>query len=74
MTHLFNRYNDLLNAGLEGAAPYSTLYEYEEGDMLFIDNLAVAHRASPDAVRGRIGSSSSTFAEAAFWLTGNEQF
>ena len=42
-------YNDVLNAGLEQG--YAIAYEYEENDCLFIDNLAVAHRASPDAHR-----------------------
>jgi taurine dioxygenase len=42
-------YNELLNAGLEDG--YAIAYEYEENDCLFIDNLAVAHRASPDAHR-----------------------
>jgi len=41
------QYNKLLNAGLgEG---YAIEYEYETNDCLFIDNLAVAHRAAPQA-------------------------
>ena len=47
MKQLFNEYNDLLNAGMEDG--YSIPYEYKDGDCIFIDNLAVAHRASPDA-------------------------
>lgn len=47
MKKVFNEYNDLMNAGLtEG---YGIPYEYEDGDCIFIDNLAVAHRASPEA-------------------------
>jgi len=69
MRQLFNEYNDLLNAGLPdgspyktaperqqrppGAPPFAVAYEYEEGDMVFIDNLAVAHRAAPEAHAGR---------------------
>jgi len=49
MAALFNRYNDLLNAGFDGPEPYSIKYEYEEGDMVFIDNLAIAHKAMPEA-------------------------
>jgi len=44
MTDLFNRYNKLL----EDTA-YRVDYQYEEGDCIFIDNLAIAHRASPEA-------------------------
>lgn len=51
MKTLFNEYNDILNAGMkkkeEGG--YTLAYEYKDGDFLFIDNLAVAHRASPEA-------------------------
>jgi taurine dioxygenase len=47
MKKLFHEYNDLLNDGLEKG--YTTLYEYEDGDCIFIDNFAVAHRASPEA-------------------------
>ena len=28
---------------------YTAVYEYEAGDCIFIDNLAVAHRATPEA-------------------------
>eukprot|EP00306_Pavlova_sp_CCMP459_P001667 CAMPEP_0185176054 /NCGR_PEP_ID=MMETSP1139-20130426/27737_1 /TAXON_ID=298111 /ORGANISM="Pavlova sp., Strain CCMP459" /LENGTH=433 /DNA_ID=CAMNT_0027741803 /DNA_START=9 /DNA_END=1311 /DNA_ORIENTATION=+ len=65
MRQLFNQYNDLLNAGLsddspyrtaperqqrpEGVKPFTTAYQYEKGDVVFIDNLAVAHRAAPEA-------------------------
>ena len=30
-------------------AAYAAVYEYEEGDCIFIDNLAIAHRAAPEA-------------------------
>ena len=33
----------------EAAGAYTAVYEYEEGDCIFIDNLAVAHRATPEA-------------------------
>jgi len=44
---LCHEYNDILNAGLENG--YATAFEYNENDCVFIDNLAVAHRASPEA-------------------------
>ncbi|MDR9428743.1 MAG: TauD/TfdA family dioxygenase [Salibaculum sp.] len=44
---LCHAYNDILNAGFEGG--YATAYEYRENDCVFIDNLAVAHRAAPEA-------------------------
>jgi len=44
---LCHQYNDLLNAGFKNG--YSVNYEYESNDCLFIDNLAVAHRAAPEA-------------------------
>jgi taurine dioxygenase len=47
MTELFNDYNDILNAGVTDG--YTINYEYKEGDCIFIDNLAVGHRASPEA-------------------------
>ena len=47
LRHLCHEYNDLLNSGFEQG--YATEYEYESNDCLFIDNLAVAHRASPQA-------------------------
>jgi taurine dioxygenase len=31
------------------ASAYTMVYEYEAGDCIFIDNLAVAHRATPEA-------------------------
>lgn len=40
-------YNDLLNAGFDNG--YAIAYEYQKNDCIFIDNLAVAHRASPEA-------------------------
>ncbi|MBO6521200.1 MAG: TauD/TfdA family dioxygenase [Rhodospirillales bacterium] len=47
LRQLCHQYNDLLNAGLENG--YAIAYEYRENDCLFIDNLAVAHRAAPEA-------------------------
>jgi taurine dioxygenase len=44
MKTMFNRYNRLLNS-----AEYSHAFEYEAGDMVIIDNLAIAHRASGQA-------------------------
>ena len=40
-------YNDILNAGLSDG--YAVAFEYAENDCVFIDNLAVAHRAAPEA-------------------------
>ncbi len=47
LAKLCQQYNYLLNIGFEKG--YAVNYEYEEGDCLFIDNLAVAHRAAPEA-------------------------
>jgi taurine dioxygenase len=47
LTRLCHEYNDILNAGLEDG--YAIAYEYQENDCVFIDNLAVAHRAAPEA-------------------------
>jgi taurine dioxygenase len=47
LTQLCHEYNDILNAGLEDG--YAIGYEYQENDCVFIDNLTVAHRASPQA-------------------------
>ena len=33
----------------EESGAYTAVYEYEEGECIFIDNLAVAHRATPEA-------------------------
>lgn len=44
---LCHQYNDILNEGLKSG--YAIAYEYQDNDCLFIDNLAVAHRASKDA-------------------------
>ena len=44
MTQLFNRYNQLLQS-----PELMRSHDYREGDMVVIDNLAVAHRASPEA-------------------------
>lgn len=49
LTRLCREYNDLLNAGFEHG--YAIAYEYEANDCIFIDNLAVAHRAAPGAHR-----------------------
>ena len=47
MTELLNDYNDLLDASFDGG--YGIRYQYDTGDLLYIDNWAVAHRASPEA-------------------------
>ena len=47
MKQLCQEYNDILDAGLDNG--YAIAYEYQENDCVFIDNLAVAHRASPEA-------------------------
>jgi taurine dioxygenase len=47
MRQLCHEYNQVLNAGLENG--YAIAYEYQENDCIFIDNLAVAHRAAPEA-------------------------
>jgi taurine dioxygenase len=47
MTEVCHSYNDILNAGLENG--YATPFEYRQNDCVFIDNLAVAHRAAPEA-------------------------
>ncbi|WP_376692479.1 TauD/TfdA dioxygenase family protein [Wenzhouxiangella sp. EGI_FJ10409] len=47
LKQLCHEYNDILNAGLEDG--YTIAYEYQEHDCIFVDNLAVAHRASPEA-------------------------
>lgn len=44
---LCHEYNDILNTGLTDG--YTVAFEYSENDCVFIDNLAVAHRASPEA-------------------------
>ena len=47
LKRLCHEYNDILNRGLENG--YAMTYEYEENDCVFIDNLAVAHRAAETA-------------------------
>ena len=47
MTELFNDYNDLLDASFE--LGFGIRYQYTTGDLVIIDNWAVAHRASPEA-------------------------
>lgn len=47
LKQLCDEYNDILNAGL--GSGYAIAYEYQENDCIFIDNLAVAHRAAPEA-------------------------
>ncbi|CAE8735006.1 unnamed protein product [Polarella glacialis] len=50
LTKLFHSYNDLLNNGLPAnGGNYAISYQYQEGDCIFIDNLALAHKASPQA-------------------------
>ncbi|MEQ8604296.1 MAG: TauD/TfdA family dioxygenase [Marivibrio sp.] len=47
LTELCRQYNEILNAGLENG--YAINFEYQQNDCVFIDNLAVAHRAAPEA-------------------------
>lgn len=47
MKTLFNEYNDLLNESFERG--FGIRYHYDTGDLLYIDNWALAHRASPEA-------------------------
>jgi taurine dioxygenase len=47
LKQLCHQYNALLNQGFKKG--YTIAYEYEENDCVFIDNLAVAHRASESA-------------------------
>ncbi len=49
MIELFNDYNDLMNASLDNG--YGIKYQYDNGDLIIIDNWALAHRASPEAHR-----------------------
>jgi taurine dioxygenase len=50
MKELFHDYNNLLNAGMNiNGGDFGIAYEYEEGDCIFLDNYAAAHRASPEA-------------------------
>ncbi len=49
LKRLCHEYNDLLNAGFRDG--YAINYEYQRRDCLFIDNLAVSHRAAPEAHR-----------------------
>lgn len=47
LKQLFNDYNDLLNASFDKG--YGIRYHYETGDLLYVDNWAMAHRAAPEA-------------------------
>jgi taurine dioxygenase len=47
LTELCRAYDGLLTAGFKDG--YATTYEYQRNDCVFIDNLAVAHRAAPEA-------------------------
>eukprot|EP00013_Stygamoeba_regulata_P024050 CAMPEP_0177656756 /NCGR_PEP_ID=MMETSP0447-20121125/15765_1 /TAXON_ID=0 /ORGANISM="Stygamoeba regulata, Strain BSH-02190019" /LENGTH=359 /DNA_ID=CAMNT_0019160953 /DNA_START=249 /DNA_END=1328 /DNA_ORIENTATION=+ len=47
LTALCHRFNDLLDAGFKEG--YSMSYEYQAGDLVMIDNLAISHRAAPQA-------------------------
>lgn len=47
MKQIFNDYNDLLNASFK--KEYGIRYQYDDGDLLYIDNWALAHRAAPEA-------------------------
>jgi taurine dioxygenase len=44
---LCREYNEILNAGLHDG--YAMAFDYSKNDCVFIDNLAVAHRAAPEA-------------------------
>lgn len=44
MSALFHRYNNLMND-----PAFSSDHHYQEGDIVIIDNLAVAHRATVEA-------------------------
>lgn len=49
---VFRSYNELLNSGFGNdgkAGKYAMSYPYRQGDCIFIDNWAIAHRASPEA-------------------------
>ena len=48
MKKLFQQYTALMSDGVEQQT-YGIPYEYEQGDVVFIDNYAVGHRASPEA-------------------------
>ncbi|PLX98927.1 MAG: taurine dioxygenase [Desulfuromonas sp.] len=47
MRSFFNQYNDLLTDGMKNG--YALNYEYQDKDCVITDNLAVAHRAAPEA-------------------------
>ncbi|WP_235937143.1 TauD/TfdA dioxygenase family protein [Vreelandella azerica] len=47
LKQLFNDYNDLLNASFDKG--YGIRYHYDTGDLLYVDNWALAHRAAPEA-------------------------
>lgn len=47
LTRLCRQYNSLMNAGLENG--YAITFDYRANDCVFVDNLAVAHRAAPEA-------------------------
>ena len=50
LLQIFGTYNQLLNSGLQkNGGNYGMSYPYHEGDCIFIDNWAIAHRASPEA-------------------------
>lgn len=48
LAQLCQDYNAILNAGMTDG--YAVAFEYSENDCVFIDNLAVAHRAAPEAL------------------------
>jgi len=47
MKRVCHDYNDILTAGLEDG--YAVAFDYAQNDCVFIDNLAIAHRAAPEA-------------------------
>ena len=47
LTQLCRAYASVLDEGIKNG--YTTQYEYRQNDCVFVDNLAVAHRAAPQA-------------------------
>ncbi len=47
LTQLCRAYASVLDEGIKNG--YATQYEYRQNDCVFIDNLAIAHRAAPQA-------------------------
>ncbi len=45
LVNIMNRYNNLLNFGFKSNYKYSQQFLYEKGDIVFIDNFSLSHRA-----------------------------